>query len=159
VAEIRRLLLALAEPPEQRAVRLRWSTFRRTHQASAARGHTARRAAQLLRLPPSALPDAGDAASLILPETAALTEARWQRIRVLLPPRQPPRGRPRLEHRRMLEGMLWVMRSGRPWRDLPPRFGRWQSLYGRYQQWRRDGLWQHILAVLHPDGDRSLFDP
>lgn len=58
----------------------------------------------------------------------------------------------------MLEGMLWVMRSGRSWRDLPAHFGRWQSVYGRYQLWRRDGLWDRLLAILHPDGETSLFD-
>lgn len=58
----------------------------------------------------------------------------------------------------MLDGMLWVMRSGRAWRDLPSAFGPWQSIYSRYQHWCRDGLWHRILALLHPDDDGSLFD-
>jgi transposase len=154
-------VLALEEPPEHRAFRLRWSAFRRTHQAHAARAHRARRVTRQPPFPPTTGTDSGDAAnlpSLALPGTAALTEAQWPHIRALLPPQQPARGRPRLEHRRMLVGMLWVMRSGHPWRDLPARFGRWQSLYGRYQKWCRDGLWHRLLAILHPDRDNSLFD-
>ena len=159
---MRRLLLLPAEAPERWAFRLHWSAFRRAHQAMAKRGHVARRAAwqaaeHAARSPAAPLPS-GSAPILALVGTAALTEDRWQQIRQVVPPQRPARGRPRLDHRRMLEAMLWVMRSGRTWRELPPRLGPWQSVYSRYQHWCREGMWSRIRAILHPDDDGSLFD-
>jgi transposase len=78
-----------------------------------------------------------------------MTDARWLHIMPHLPPQKPATGRPALDHRRMVEGMLWVMRSGTAWRFLPPQFGPWQTIYSRYQRWCKDGIWQRIVAVLH----------
>jgi transposase len=60
-----------------------------------------------------------------------LTEARWQQVAPLLPPQTPPRGRPALDHRRLLEVMLWVMHTSVPWRELPDAYGAWHTLYSR----------------------------
>jgi hypothetical protein len=144
VPEVRRLLLALAEPPERFGFRLAWSRGRRRHQALAKRCHVVRRARRLAILPP-APPPPPPLPPLRSPE---LPEAAWQRVRPLLPPLRTQRGRPHVDHRRMVAGMLWVERTGCPWAALPGRFGRWQSAYHRSQRWRASGLWGQILAVL-----------
>lgn len=84
-----------------------------------------------------------------VPGTAALTEALWAQLRPLLPPQKPRTGRPALDHRRMVEGMLWVMHTGAPWRAIPATYGPWQTIYGRYQRWYKTGLWASIVQVLH----------
>ena len=141
---MRRLLLALAEPPERFGFRLAWSRWRRRHQAVARRAHIARRArrpAPLLVVPPTVSP---------LPplRNPDLSEDQWQRLRPLLPPQQPPRGRPNRDHRQMVAAMLWVERTGCSWRRLPSHFGPWQSVYARHQCWRKTGLWTQILTAL-----------
>jgi transposase len=147
--EVRRLLLAHAEPPGRFGVRLAWSVFRRRHQAVAKRCHAARRAH---RSPG----DGGGPPVQTLPAGALeLTEERWQRVRPLLPPQRPPTGRPNTDHRTVLAGMLWVMRTGAAWRDLPARFGPWETVHGRYQRWRKAGLWQQILDALQPAAETS----
>ena len=144
--EVRRLLLALAEPPGHFAFRLRWSRFRRRHQAVAKRCHAARRAHR-------ASGDGGGPPVQALPAgVPALTEERWRRVCPLLPPQRPPTGRPNTDHRTVLGGMLWVMGNGAAWRDLPDRFGPWQTVHGRYRRWRQAGLWQRILDALEQEG-------
>jgi hypothetical protein len=164
VPEVRRLLLALAQAPAHQNASLTWSRFRRAHQASAKRAHRLRRAR---RAPPSpetvarrgagAAPAAGPI--LVLAGTAALTEQAWEQIHPLLPPLRGEPGRPRQDHRRLLEGMLWVMRSGHAWRDLPARFGPWQTAYHRLRQWHHAGLWDAVCRILHPHADPPLFNP
>ena len=78
-----------------------------------------------------------------LPE---LTAERWERLRPLLPP-QASTGRPALEHRLIVEGILWIISTGSSWRDLPARFGPWQTVSGRYQRWRKDGRWTLLLQA------------
>jgi transposase len=141
---VRRLLLALTAPPERFSFHLAWSRWRRRHQAVAKRCHVARRAKRPVALPraqPVAIP-------LRPPGSPELTDGQWQRLLPLLPPQRPPRGRPNRDRRRMVAAMLWVERTGCSWRALPERFGPWQSVYSRYQRWRRAGLWTQILAVL-----------
>ena len=82
--------------------------------------------------------------------TAALSDSLWQQIAPLLPPQKPARGRPALDHRRLLEGLLATMRTGVPWRELPAAYGSWHTAYSRYQRWCQDGLWDRICAILHP---------
>jgi len=80
----------------------------------------------------------------------ALSDAQWQRLSPLFgkvpSPRRP--GRPARDNRMMLDGCLWVLRTGAPWRDLPRRFGPWQTVYHRYHRWRTDGTWERIVAQL-----------
>lgn len=86
--------------------------------------------------------------------TAELSEERWQEIALLLvppTPATPRRGRPSGDLRRQLEGMLAVMHTGGPWREVPAACGPWQTIYSRYALWVRTGLWDRIAAVLHPD--------
>ena len=140
--EVRRLFLALAGSREQRRFRLQWSVWRRAHQAMAARCHARRRALgrdrPLVRLAPE--PPA--------PGLAALTDVEWERVRPLLPPQRPPTGRPRHDHRTILSGILWVVRTHASWRDMPLEFGKRETAYKRYRLWQDTGLWQRLLALL-----------
>jgi hypothetical protein len=141
--EVRRLLLAATETAERRAVRLHWSRWRRTHQAVAQRCHRRRRAPQS--------PDPLGAEPLIisLPATAELTEACWLDLAALLPRRKPRLGDLTRDYRRTVEGILWIARTGAPWRTLPPDFGPWHTVFGRYRQWCHLGLWPRLMRALH----------
>ncbi len=78
-----------------------------------------------------------------------LTDEQFDRIERLLPPRVGPSGgRPWNDHRRIIDGIFWVLRSGAPWRDVPERYGPWQTVYDRFNFWRKDGTWQWILSHL-----------
>lgn len=158
--EVRRLILAMTGPEEERSFRLGWSMWRRTHQAVAKRCHVAARRALrregALVSPKHPVPTAS-IGSEAAPLSTKLTEADWECVRPLLPPQKPPScGRPRRDHRTVLAGILWVLSSGSSWRDLPKEeFGAWQTIYGRYCKWQEEGLWQRIMEALrgqwHPD--------
>jgi transposase len=77
-----------------------------------------------------------------------LTNEQWERLKGLLPPQKPKTGRPAEDHRQILNGMLWVLRTGAPWRDLPERYGKWTTIYSRFQRWRKSGMWERIFAHL-----------
>ena len=131
--------------------RLRWSRWRRRHQAGARRGHLARR----LREQPA--PRGSPGPPQRLKANPRINETRWAYLVPLLPPQKPARGRPAVDHRRIVEGMLWVMQTGRSWRDLPEEFGAWRTVYSRYRRWRSEGRWQRILGVLQEsDSEVSL---
>ena len=133
-----------------RAHHLHWSAWRRHHQAVARQGHRARRAHR----PPPAQPGSatpGPIPLVAVPGTAELSEGLWQQIAPLLAPAMPRRGRPSGDLRRQLEGMLTVMHSGGPWREVPSACGPWQTIYARYALWVRTGVWERIAAILHPD--------
>jgi transposase len=77
-----------------------------------------------------------------------LTNEQWERIEPLLPKQETKRGRPSQDHRQMLNGMIWVLRTGAPWRDMPERYGKWTSIYSRFQRWRKSGVWDKMFAEL-----------
>jgi transposase len=91
-----------------------------------------------------------------------LTDEGFGRIEPLLPKQQ--RGGKWADHRTVLNGMFWVLNSGAQWRDMPERYGTWETVYGRYRRWTREGLLDKILDRLHvsldEDGriDWSVFD-
>ena len=77
-----------------------------------------------------------------------LTDEQWQRLEPLLPPerREGKPGRPyEIDHRTALNGMIWILRTGAPWRDMPERYGPYQSIYDRMMRWKRQGIWGEIL--------------
>jgi transposase len=81
----------------------------------------------------------------------ALTDAQWERIADLFPG-PAHTGRPAHDHRLMFEGMLWLMRTGIPWRDLPRlMFGPWQTVYDRFNRWQREGRLDRIRDRLLGD--------
>jgi transposase len=81
-----------------------------------------------------------------------LTEEAWSIIAPLLPA-QGRRGGQWREHRTILNGILWKLRTGAPWRDLPERYGPWQTCADRLYRWRRDGTWDRILAHVQTRSD------
>jgi transposase len=88
-----------------------------------------------------------------------LTDAQWERLRPLLPPEKPKVGRPNKDHRAVVDAILWVLRTGAPWRDLPERYGPWHTVASRFYRWCRAGVWQRALDGLLADADaRGGFD-
>jgi transposase len=82
-----------------------------------------------------------------------LSDAQWARLEPLLPPEKP--GRPNDDHRRILNGILWILNSGAPWRDLPRHYGRVGTVSSRFYRWRRSGLWQRVLEALQAQADAA----
>ena len=74
----------------------------------------------------------------------------------LLPDRSVARrGGQWLDHRQVINGVLWRTRTGSPWRDLPGEFGNWKTVYMRHRRWSMDGTWERVLDELHRDCDRA----
>lgn len=69
-----------------------------------------------------------------------LTDVEWRRIQPLLPLQKPKTGRPAHDHRCIVSGILWVKRTGYPWRELPPQFGLWSTVASRYHRWKKAGV-------------------
>src|SRR4051812_11215432 len=75
-----------------------------------------------------------------------LTDHEWTAIKPFLP--NKPRGVPRVNDRRVLNGIFWILRSGAPWRDLPNNFGPYTTCYNRFVRWRRAGVWAKLIGAL-----------
>ena len=86
-------------------------------------------------------------------ETSELSEAQWDRLRPLLPPQRPRTGRPANDHRTVINGILWILRTGSPWRALPERYGSWKTVSSRFYRWQRASMWAGILAELQRQAD------
>jgi transposase len=83
-----------------------------------------------------------------------LTDEQWAIVKPLMPspPRRPDgRGRPRRDARSVLSGILWILRTGAPWKDLPNRYPPYQACHRRFQQWCRDGTLENLLRALARD--------
>lgn len=85
-----------------------------------------------------------------------LTDARWALLEPLLPDRTPRRGGRWAEHRRVVNGVVWRVRTGSPWRDLPAAYGPWQTVYDRHRRWSADGTWDRVLDRLRTECDVDL---
>jgi transposase len=83
-----------------------------------------------------------------------LTDFEWTAIRSLLP--NKPRGIPRVDDRRVLNGIFWVLRSGAPWRDLPEAYGPRTTCYNRFVRWRQAGVWDRIMDALAAGHDAAV---
>lgn len=86
-----------------------------------------------------------------MPHRHELSDAEWARLQPLLPPHRP--GKPRQDDRRILNGILWRLATGAPWRDLPERYGPWQTVYTRFWRWTRAGVWDQLCAALQRQAD------
>ncbi len=86
-------------------------------------------------------------------ETNELTDAQWEKLRPLLPPQKPRIGRPANDHRTVINGILWILRTGSPWRSLPERYGSWKTVSSRFYRWQQAGVWDRILADLQRRAD------
>lgn len=82
-----------------------------------------------------------------------LTDDQWAKLEPHLPPQKPPTGKPNHDHRTIVDGILWRLRTGAPWRDLPERYGKWETVYSRFRRWQLAGVWDRALAALQADGD------
>jgi transposase len=90
-----------------------------------------------------------------------LTERQWARIAPLLSHRRRGRGagRPATDDRPIVNGILWILHTGAPWRDLPERYGPWPTVFRRFNDWRRDGTWVRIATSLLDElDDRGRID-
>lgn len=89
-----------------------------------------------------------------------LTDDQWERIAPVLPPQRPATGRPAKDHRLVVNAILWRIRSGAPWRDLPTEYGPWQTIYSRFRRWRDAGIWTEVLQTLQAEAahDGTLDD-
>ncbi len=76
-----------------------------------------------------------------------LSDAHYQLLEPVLPTAAGP-GHPWADHRRVLNGLFWKLHTGAQWRDIPDRYGPWQTIYDRFVRWRRDGTWERILQTL-----------
>src|SRR5438552_5542638 len=83
-----------------------------------------------------------------------LTNEEWTAIKPMLP--NKPRGVPRVNDRRVLNGIFWVLRSGAPWRDLRQEFGPYTTCYNRFVRWRRAGVWTKIMNALAVADDAAV---
>jgi transposase len=83
-----------------------------------------------------------------------LTDFEWTVIRPFLP--NKPRGVPRVNDRRVLNGIFWILRSGAPWRDLPEGFGPYTTCYNRFVRWRMAGIWDLVMEAIAGAHDGSV---
>jgi len=82
-----------------------------------------------------------------------LTEEQWVRLEPLLPVGKKPGRPPVWSKRQLIDGIRWRTRAGVPWRDVPERYGPWQTVYGLFRRWQRDGTWQRIVTGLQARAD------
>ena len=87
-----------------------------------------------------------------------LTDYEWKAIEPCLP--NKPRGVPRVNDRRVLNGIFWVLRSGARWADLPERYGPPTTIYNRFNRWRKAGVWDRLMDVVTKahDGNVRMID-
>lgn len=76
------------------------------------------------------------------------TDEQWIIVESLIPQKSARVGRPAEERREMLDGIMWIVRTGAPWRDLPERFGPWQTVYDYFRNWRKTGVFDRVLEAL-----------
>ena len=77
-----------------------------------------------------------------------LSDEQWVRVEGLLPGKEGDPGRAGEDNRLFLDAVLWIVRTGAPWRDLPERFGPWNSVFQRFNRWSQKGVWQRVFEAL-----------
>ena len=89
-----------------------------------------------------------------------LSAQQWRRIAGLLLGKVGDPGRSGDDNRRFVNGVLWVLRSGAHWHDLPPRYGKWKSVHKRFTRWAKAGVWERVFDRLtaDPDNDYLMLD-
>ena len=94
-------------------------------------------------------------ATLTVTGRADLTDAQWAVLEPLLPAGRKPGRPPKWTKRQLIDGIRWRVRAGAPWRDVPPAYGPWQTVYGLFRRWQRDGTWRQILTGLQARADAA----
>jgi transposase len=89
-----------------------------------------------------------------------LSDAQWERVAPLLPGKVGAPGRSGGDNRLFLEAVLWMVRTGAPWRDLPELFGSWSSVFRRFRRWAQAGVFERLFHILSgdPDFEYALID-
>jgi transposase len=90
-----------------------------------------------------------------------LSEAEWRLLRDLLPAERGRKSRPAGDNRPIVNGILWRIRAGAPWRDVPEKYGKWMTVYQRFRRWSEAGIWQVVamtLAQAMADNSRHAVD-
>jgi transposase len=82
-----------------------------------------------------------------------LSERQCKRIEQMRPGKKGDPGCTAADNRLFVEAVLWIVRTGSPWRDLPAEFGLWNSVYMRFARWSRAGVWQRVFAQLSQEAD------
>lgn len=89
----------------------------------------------------------------------AISDASWDRIKDLLPGRPGQHGGVAADNRLFVDALLWIGKTGAPWRDLPERFGPWNSVWRRFDRWSRSGVWRRVFEALQdPDLEWLILD-
>ena len=89
----------------------------------------------------------------------AISDVDWTRIENFLPGRPGQPGWVGGDNRLFVDAVLWIARTGSPWRDLPERFGLWNSAWRRFDRWARSGVWARVFGVLQdPDLEWLILD-
>ena len=83
-----------------------------------------------------------------------LDAGQWAVLETVLPPLKPT-GRPPRSRRQVINAIRWRVRTGAPWRDMPARYGPWETAYGLFRTWQRDGTWAQILTKLQTRADTA----
>ena len=81
-----------------------------------------------------------------------MSDAEWAFFAPFVVASGPKRGRPPTDHRRILDGVFWIVRTGAPWRDLPDAFGNWSTVFRQYRRWTEAGVWEAMLQALTESG-------
>lgn len=82
-----------------------------------------------------------------------ISQSAWERLEDLLPGRPGDVGVTAADNRLFVNAVYWIAKTGAPWRDLPPRFGRWNSVFQRFNRWSKKGVWQRVAEALSDDVD------
>lgn len=82
-----------------------------------------------------------------------LSDAQWERIANLVPGKDGDSGVSGKDNRLFVDAVLWIARTGAPWRDLPPELGNWNSTWRRFDRWSENGVWERLFAALADDPD------
>jgi putative transposase len=82
-----------------------------------------------------------------------LSDEQWRQLEPHLPGREGDPGRTAEDNRLFVNAVMWIAKTGAPWRDLPERFGNWNSVFQRFNRWCRKGVWQRVLEALGADPD------
>jgi transposase len=82
-----------------------------------------------------------------------LRDDQWAALAPHLPRQRAATGRPAKDHRLVVEAIVWRLRTGAPWRDLPERYGPWRTVYTRFRRWQQAGVWERVLGALQQQAD------
>lgn len=85
-----------------------------------------------------------------------LTDSQWNSIEGLVPGKAGDAGRTAKDNRQFLNAVFWIAKTGAPWRDLPERFGKWNSVYQRFRRWCKKGVWQQIGQQLGIENELEI---